>query len=151
MKKRFLIGLIVFLSLSGATFAECCRNSPSGNSNCQKACQNVISLFAIDFSFLSPRATAADVHVCPPKHCCMHQHPCCMPQCPCCEPQPPCCEPACQPQCCPKKSMINEENPQNNIVTVCNKHIPNKSCTTVQTKTSLFRIDLFRIIKLQIL
>lgn len=185
MKKRFIIGLIVFLSLSGASFADCCKCSPSGNSNCQKACQTIFSFLAIDLSILSPRATAADVHVCSPKGLMPWKHHCCRPQ--CCPQQT--CVPACQPQCCPsppqccpcapqcpdcrkqsiapsddyddlqamldaddnQEAMVPTKDNQDGIIPVCNKQESKSPCQTPQSKTSLFRIDLFRTFKIQIL
>lgn len=145
MKEKLLILLIIFLSVAGASFAcGCgCKYSPSGNSNCQKACQNIFSLIALDLSLLSPRAAAADVSVKP--NCCELRQPCCIPQQPCCTPQPPCCTP--QPPCCPRQSM--GEN-QDGIIPVCNKTSLSKPCANEQAKTSLFRIDLFRLFKIQI-
>lgn len=152
MKKIFLIGLIMFLSLTGTSFACCCKNSPSNNSNCQKACQNIFSFIALDLSILSPRATAADVHTCMPKNCCAPQVPCCAPQPPCCVPQSPC--------CCPKQSMVPEDKKEtvlsaddkpSGIIPVTNKQLSNCSCPNSQDKKSFFRIDLFRIFKFKIL
>lgn len=151
MKKIILIGLIVFLSFTGKSFACCCKNSPSNNSNCQKACQNIFSFIALDLSILSPRATAADVHTCMPKNCCAPQAPCCTP---CCTPQVPCCTP--QTQCCPKQSlapddkneiMATAKDENSAIIPVSNK----QPCANPQNKKSLFRIDLFRLFKFQVL
>lgn len=159
MKKIFLITLIVFLSLANASFACGCKNSPCGNSNCQKACQNIFSLIALDLSFLSPRAAAADVHTCMPKNCCVHKNSCCEPQPPCCVPQPPCYAPQ-NPCCCPKQSMtpsddtretmVTAENSQNGIMPVAYKQLAGKLCTTSQDKKSFFRVDLFRLFKVQV-
>lgn len=161
MKKIFFITLIVFLSFADVSFAcGCgCKNSPCGNSNCQKACQTIFSLIALDLSLLSPRATAADVHTCMPKNCCMHKTPCYMPQAPCCMPQPPCCTPQ-NPCCCPKQSMapvdntqatiVTAENSQNGIIPVANKQISNKFCVNSQDRKSFFRVDLFRLFKFQV-
>lgn len=133
----------------------CC--APSGISNLQKACQNVVSFITIDFSFLSPRATAADVNVGP----CKHFPRCCQPQdctCPC---GPQCCP--CTPQCCPcapqcpgcrQQSMAPNNDKQaeiqTSIIPVCNKQVNNKPCCVPQNKPSLFRVDLFRMFKIQI-
>lgn len=151
MKKIFLIGLVVFLGFANASFADCCKNSPSGNSNCQKACQNIFSLIAIDLSLLSPRAAAADIDTCMPKNCCMPQTPCCTPQTPCCVPQNPC--------CCPKQSMtptddkqkatITANNTENAIIPVANKQLLNNPCAKPKDKKSFFRVDLFRIFQIK--
>lgn len=205
MRKNLLLGLILFLSLANASFACCCQHGFTAT-NGQKACQNVFSFLAIDFSFLSPRATAADVHVNGFKHgfrrccnpcnsdCCPESQCCpCAPECCPCQPQccPPQCSPNCQPKCSPytppfnRKSMIidevNKEIPVNNIqlntqeenkceipvcnsqmttvaddkeIPVCNKQTENKPCTKPvcpQGQKSMFRIDLFRTFKFQIL
>lgn len=152
MKKAFLIGLIVFLTFSNVSFAcGCKKNSPSGNSNCQKACQTIFSLIALDLSFLSPRATAADVHTCMPKNCCIHKTPCYVPNHPFCMPQN---------NCCPKQSMApaDEEqeamtppnNKENAVIPVAYKQPSNKVCRNSQDKKSFFRVDLFRLFKVQI-
>jgi len=65
MKKIFLAALIslTFANISfGCGCAGNCKPSFAA-SNDQKECQNIFSLIAIDFSFLSPRAAAADVDV----------------------------------------------------------------------------------------
>lgn len=183
MKKNLLIGLIVFLSMVNTSFANCCPQGLTAT-NGQKACQNIFAFFAIDFSFLSPRATAADVHVCG-KHrfnkCC---NPCesqcdpdsqccpCPPQCPPCQPQ--CC-PSCQPKYCPcppqynrqsmvpttdkkeipvcnKKTTVSEEN--KNEIPISNKQItkkPGANHVSPKNQKSMFRLDLFRTFKVQIL
>lgn len=194
MRKNFLLVLVLFLSLANTSFACCCQHGFTAT-NGQKACQNVFSFLAIDFSFLSPRATAADVHVCGFKHgfrkccppcnseCCPEPQCCpCMPDCCPCPPQ--CCPPQCSPpQCCPssqpkcspyappfnKKSMIidevTKEIPVNNIqlntqeenkseIPVCDKQTPNAPCankTCPKNQKSMFRLDLFRTFKFQIL
>lgn len=135
MRKNLLLGLILFLSLANASFACGCQRGFTAT-NGQKACQNIFAFFAIDFSFLSPRATAADVHVCgkhgfhkccPPcsSECCPDSNCCpCVPECCPCQPQCSPCQPqCCPPQCCPtsqpkcspyvapfnRKSMITDE------------------------------------------
>lgn len=208
MRKNLLLVLILFLSLANASFACCCQHGFTAT-NGQKACQNVFAFFAIDFSFLSPRATAADVHVCakhgfhkycPPCNsgCCPDSNCCpCMPQ--CCPCQPPC-QPQCCPQCCPnsqpkcspyappfnRKSMITDEvtkeipvnniqlntqeenkseTPINNIqpavqkeikseIPVCDKQTTSAPCANQpcsKNPKSMFRLDLFRTFKIQIL
>lgn len=100
--KKILIGLSVFLIFNSVSFADCCKDStaiaPVSN---QKACQTIFSFMALDLSILSPRATAADVHVCSPKNMMPWMHrfmpKCCRPG--CCPQQP--CNQACAPQCCP--------------------------------------------------
>lgn len=150
MKKIFLIGLVVFLSFVNASFACCCKNSPTGNSNCQKACHNIFSLIAIDLSLLSPRAAAADIDTCMPKNCCVPA-PCCTPQTPCCVPQNPC--------CCPKQSMMPDDDKQEAMITasdeqkiipVCNKQPSNNSCTNSKDKKSFFRVNGFRLFHIKV-
>lgn len=206
MRKNLLLVLILFLSLANASFACCCQHGFTAT-NGQKACQNVFAFFAIDFSFLSPRATAADVHVCGFKHgfhkccnpcnteCCPEPQCCpCMPQCCPCPPQccPSQCCPTSQPKCSPysppfnRKSMITDEVtkeipvnniqlntqqekkdeiPANNIqsaapegdkgeMPVCDKQTTSNPCanqTCPKNQKSMFRLDLFRTFKIQIL
>lgn len=153
MKKIILIGLIAFLTFANTSFACGCRNSPSGNSNCQKACQNIFSFIALDLSILSPRATAADVHTCMPKNCCAPQVPCCAPQTPCCVPQAPCCpKQSMVPADDKQEAMVTANDEQNAIIPVANKQEQKQPCASPQNnKKSLFRIDLFRLFKFQIL
>lgn len=148
MIKKIIIGLFVFISFASTSFACCKCGQGLTATNGQKACQNIFSFFTIDFSFLSPRATAADVHVGHPK--CWKSEPCipCCPQaCPC---TPQCCP--CQPQCCPpqcpKQSMETPESEKE--IPVCNKQVTNNPCTNPQNKKSIFRLDLFRTFKVQI-
>lgn len=193
MRKNFLLVLILFLSLANTSFACCCQRGFTAT-NGQKACQNVFSFFAIDFSFLSPRATAADVHVCGKpefRKCCPPCNSECCPEPQCCPCMPDCCP--CQPQCCPqqccppqycptsqqkcspysppfnKKSMITDEVtkeiPVNNIqlnspqenkseIPVCDKQTTNVPCANKacpKNQKSMFRLDLFRTFKFQIL
>lgn len=149
MVKRLLITLILFLSISNTSFACCKCGQGLTATNDQKACQNVFSFLTIDFSFLSPRATAADVHVGHPK---FWKPESCAPYCPQTCPCPPQCCP-CQPQCCPqqcpKQSM--EPNESKKEIPVCNKQVTNNQCPNPQNKKSMFRLDLFRTFKLQIL
>lgn len=177
MKKNLLIVLIVFLSLVNVSYA-CSRCSQGLTvTNGQKACQNVFSFLAIDFSFLSPRATAADVHVCSPKHgmprcwipknsqcnpqCCPNNTQCC-PCTPCYPCQPKCCP--CSPQCdkqsmapdddkkeipvCDKQSIGSDDKEE---IPISNKQTTNTPCQNPQNKKSMFRLDLFRMFKIQIL
>lgn len=144
MKKIFLIGLIMFLSLGGTSFACGCKNSPSGNSNCQKACQNIFSFIALDLSILSPRATAADVHTCMPKNCCAPQAPCCIPQNPCCPKQ------SMVPSDDNAETIITADDKQDAIIPVANKQELKQPCINQQNKKSLFRVDLFRTFKIEI-
>lgn len=137
MRKRILIGLfaglITYLSCSSITFAAPCNASTKlMTAITQKACKNIVSLISIDLSLLSPKAAAADVHTC-----------------------------ACMPKannCC-KKSMLPTEEQEAGIVPASNMQItnpnPNSTPTTNEvnqqvSRTNLFRIDLFRIIKFQI-
>lgn len=134
MRKIFLIALITFVGFTSQSFTEakCCSTTTVSPSICQKACHNIFSVIALDLSILSPRAAAADIHTCMPKFPC----------------------------CCPKKSMTPEEkqetivtsdNEQNTIIPVADKKELKPPCASPQDKKSFFRIDLFRIFKLQIL
>lgn len=64
MKKTFLIAALM-IGLSGCAY--CAPTQPSSNNTQsdihQKACQNVFSLINIDLSLMSPRGAAADVSV----------------------------------------------------------------------------------------
>jgi len=184
--KKSLIVLFTFLSICSRTFACGVNGSTSlATSNNQKACQNVVSFIVIDFSFLSPRATAADLNVGMPKRCMPWMHKCCTPQCytyescapQCCTPQT--CPQACAPQCCPctpqcpncktqsmkpddnklgtlrpksnEQEAITTDTKQDGLVPVANIQESEQQCMTPKTKTSMFRIDLFRRFKFQIL
>lgn len=134
--KNLLIVFVIFLSLVDSCFAcGCCPKGTFSACNEQKACQNVFALIALDLSFLSPRATAADVHIGKPKKCCFpwfHKccpQPCaqpCMPQ--CCPSTPQCCP--CQPPNCRTQSMLPDDdedsissadNEKSGIISVSNK------------------------------
>lgn len=164
MKKKLLTVLIVFLSFVNVSFANCCPQGLTAT-NGQKACQNIFSFLAIDFSFLSPRATAADVHVCGLKHG-MHRCKCepqCCPDSPCCPCVPQCCP--CQQQNCPCPSQSCPCHPQcnqqsmvpttdENEIPVSDKKMNSKQCSNKicpSTPKSMFRLDLFRTFKIQIL
>lgn len=155
MKKVFLVAIILF-GFAGTSLAcgcGCNGKASFAASNNQKACQNVFSLITIDFSFLSPRATAADVNVGMPKPCMKWWHKCCPPSCPApCMPQ---CSP-CVPQGCPKcntQSMTPEcddeamlptlRDKQGEIIPVANMQECNKPNVVSVTKTRLFKIDFF--------
>lgn len=105
MKKNFLIGLVLCLSLCSQAFAcgcGCKGTNSLATSNNQKACKNVVSFMFIDFSFLSPKANAADVSLGMPKRCTSWMHKCSTNQCcadECSVPQD--CPQSCAPQCCP--------------------------------------------------
>lgn len=179
MKKQLLIALIILLSFSGPTFACGCHSGTTSlaTSNNQKACKNVVSFIFIDFSFLSPKATAADLNVgCKPKlrgHFWMHKcrtPQCCADECntdECC-PIPTCpqtCVPQgcnCVPQCpnCKTKSMVPDEGEQkivtqdmerNGVIPVSYQQKIEKQTVKKLNKTNMFRIDLFRHFKFQIL
>lgn len=158
MQKSFIF-TIIFLSFANASFAcgcDCNGKSSFAASNEQKACQNVFSLITIDFSFLSPRATAADVHVGMPKRFMNWGHKCCQPN--CSQPCAPQCVPCspCAPQECPKcrtQSMTTDENDeamapaddkQEKIIPVSNTQEFKKSDVVSSTKTRFFKIDFFR-------
>lgn len=161
--RKFFIAIIILLNFANTSFGCCCAGDARSSfaaSNDQKACQNVFSFITIDFSFLSPRATAADVHVGMPKHF-MWGHRCCQPNCPQpCMPQCTPCSP-CVPQAFPRcrtQSMNLEDNEaaivpngdkQGEIIPVANVQ-ELKTLNSVPTiKTRLFKIDFFRHFKIQ--
>lgn len=119
MKKKLLITALLLLCLVGKTFAADAKTQNMESEVKQKACQNVFSFINIDMSFMSPRATAADVSLNDPK---------------------------------------TLESKKGEIVSVSNKKDV-KSCAPEakrpipehKNKTSLFRIDLLHIFKIQIL
>lgn len=122
MKKKLLIAVLLLLCLAGRTFAADTKTQNMESEVKQKACQNVFSFINIDMSFMSPRATAADVSLN--------------------DPRPP----------EPKKGEIvpiaNKKDVKPNAGPEVKPPMPmpeNKS------KTSLFRIDLLHIFKIQIL
>lgn len=165
MKKQLLLVLVLFLSLYSPSFACGCHGGTTSlaTSNNQKACKNVVSFIYIDFSFLSPKATAADLNLgCKPKlrgHSWIHK--CSTPQ--CCADEcstDECCPQTCIPQCipcvpqhpsCNTKSMSPDEN-QHSIVT---KDAEQDGIIPVsykqKNKANIFRINPFRHLKLQIL
>lgn len=61
MKKKLLITAVLLLCLVGKTFAADAKTQNMEYEVKQKACQNAFSFINIDMSFMSPRATAADV------------------------------------------------------------------------------------------
>ena len=124
MKEKLLL-LCLFLTMSTGAFAAQPQNAPQEMEVKQKACQNVFSLVNIDLSFMSPRGTAADVSMSAPPPC-----PCAGakgPIVPIVDKKPPVCE-----KCPPPKPEVGPQPP-----------MPNR--------TSLFRIDLLHIFKIQIL
>lgn len=161
MRKIFLIVLVIFLSLAESCFA--CGGCPKGTftaCNEQKACQNVFALIALDLSFLSPRATAADVHIGKPKRCCFPWvHKCC-PQ-PCAQPCMPQCCPS-TPQCCPyapqapncrtqsmlqdddEDSMSSADTEKDGIIPVANKQEVKKADEKSKPKTNWVKINFCR-------
>lgn len=160
MKKNLLIICVIFLSLVESCFAcGCCPKDAFAVGNGQKACQNVFALIAIDLSFLSPRATAADVHIGKPKKGCFPWfHKCCPQACaqPC---QPSCCPSA--PQCCPcpqppncrtqsmlqdddEDSMSSADTKEDGIISVANKQEIKPSEEKPKNKTSWVKINFFR-------
>lgn len=175
MQKKFLIGLFLFLSVCSQTFACGDNGNPStAISNNQKACKNVVSFIFIDFSFLSPRATAADISVGMPKRCMHWMHKCCTPRacvsegCPsqCCQPQ--CCTPQCcttqtcpqpcAPQCCPcapqcpdcrMRSMAPDENKHEAVASDVNQDgiipVSNKQETDQQCVTPKSKTHIYKI------
>lgn len=178
MKKQLFIVLTLFLSFYSPALACGCHGGTTSlaTSNNQKACKNVVSFIYIDFSFLSPKATAADLNVgCTPKlrgYSWMHK--CCTPQCcadECCTPQCcpiPVCPQTCGPKCCPcapqcpnceTKSMIPDEEEkkivtqdveQDGVIPVSYKQETVQQTIKQKNKTNMFRIDFFRRFKFHI-
>ena len=71
MKSPFLLVLIAFLSLSNASFACCGKASTTFSTSIgQKACQTVFSFINLDLSLLSPKASIADFNVAGPQTTC---------------------------------------------------------------------------------
>lgn len=164
MRKFFLIAFVIFLSFADSCFAcGCCPKGTFTACNEQKACQNVFALIALDLSFLSPRATAADVHIGKPKRCCfpwMHKccpQPCaqpCMPQ--CCPSASQCCPCTPQPPNCRTQSMLQDEDEdamssadteKDGIIPVANKQEVKQSGEKPKNKTSWVKINFFRHLK----
>lgn len=167
MKKTFLIIFIMFLNLTNASFACGAKGTTTFSTSIgQKACQTVFSFINLDFSVLSPRASIADLSVNGPKTNCCPQVPCC--------PQKQSMEAddiqkAVIPTTNDLKSMgieegtgriilvtnkqeaIASEDKEKSITPVTNKQELNTTPENQQAKASLFRIDLLRRFKLQIL
>lgn len=118
MKKKLLLTSLLFLSLSCSVFAAQPQNEVNNAELKQKACQNIFSLVNIDFSFMSPRGTAADVSI-------------------------------------SDSANTNGEAKKStgNIEPIANKQPKPCACQTAtpQNKTSLFRLDLLHLFKIQIL
>lgn len=66
MKKKLLVTLCLLMSLNSIAFAADTKIQPTETDVKQKACQNVFSLINIDLSVMSPRAAVADVNTPPP-------------------------------------------------------------------------------------
>lgn len=121
--KKILLCSVILMSLSSSVFAASNPPNTVESEIKQKSCQNVFSFINIDLSLMSPRATVADTNI-----------------------------DASTPAQVPQK--------KDNVVPVSNKKNAKNSCTVspevskekpLQSKTSLFRIDLLHIFKLQIL
>lgn len=154
MKKTFLFALMAFFSFTNASFAcGCCGTKAAttfSTSIGQKACQTVFSFINLDLSLLSPRASIADFNVAGPQTTC------------CCKKQAmgptDDTKQATVPTANDLKSMANETG-QEKIIPVSNKielrgteenSEPEIQPTKQKSKTSLFRVDLFRRFKIQI-
>jgi hypothetical protein len=124
MKKNLLIAACLFLGLSSQAFAVESQNVPTNTEIEQKACQNVFSFINIDLSLMSPRGTAADVNVV-------------------------------------NSANSSFSDQKDAIVPVSNKQEIKQPCACAfksqepakasKNKTSLFRIDLLHIFKIQIM
>lgn len=128
MKKNLLVAACLFFAVSGQAFAAQSQNMPQEMELKQKACQNVFSLINIDLSLMSPRGTAADVNFVDSANTNYSGKK---------DPIVPISNKQCAKQPCPCQMMKPApEGP---------KPLP------PQNKTSLFRIDLLHIFKIQIL
>lgn len=132
MKNNFLSLLITLLMLiapSIPTMADCPNNSSI--SNCQKACKNIISLINLDLAILSPKASIADFCLSGPKTTC--------------------CKQAMQESSDTKETMATAEK-QDAIIPVTNTQETIKQADTKskKNKLSVFRVDLFRLFKIQL-
>lgn len=125
MKKNLLIVLCLFLSLSSIAFAADTKIQPTETEVKQKACQNVFSLINIDLSFMSPRATVADVNT------------------------PPCPMPS-KGGIVPISDKTGKVMPPPAAGRFA-PPAPPASTSPAKNKTSFFRIDLLGIFKIQIL
>jgi len=131
MKKNLLIVACLFLSLSNQAFAAPPQGEVNNAEIKQKACQNIFSFINIDLSLMSPRGTAAaDVNVV-------------------------------------NSANTNslDKKPMEPIVPICDKKCPKQPCPCAfvtpapmpappqapKNKTSLFRLDLLHIFKIQVL
>lgn len=172
MKKKLLIILMTFSSLANASFACGCGERGTTTlwtSICQKACQNVVSLINLDLSILSPRASIADLNVAGPQTtCCSKKQSVLSPN----NDQKSMTPEDMQATIIPNndlKSMAIDEDTgriilvtnrqesmayrgkEATIIPITNKQELKHPSIEPKSKTSLFRIDLFRRFKLQIL
>ena len=125
MKKNLLIAAVLFLSLSGNAFCAEAQLPTTQSDIHQKACQNVFSFINIDLSLMSPRGTMADSKI-------------------------------------DASTLVPPPPPRHNggIVPIANQSltpcppqplVKEEKVITNTGKTSLFRLDLFHIFKIQIL
>lgn len=128
MKKSLLIAMCL-LTLSGQAFAAQLQNTPQEMELKQKACQNVFSFINIDLSLMSPRGAAADVNVANSANTNSNDKKSI-------EPVVPISNKQCAKQPCSCPSCAS---------------VPPPSIPKQQNKTSLFRIDLLHIFKIQVL
>lgn len=141
MRKIFLLAFVLVFSCSNASFACCgCKGSNNLSTRIyQKACQNVLALIHFDVSLLSPRASISDLEVAGPKTTCCSKKQLVIPD-DCPQADPP----------GDKKSMTTTDN-RDAIIPVANIKCSNQPCTKPQNKLSLFRVELLRIFKIQVL
>lgn len=122
MKKNMLIVACVFLSLAGKSLAAEAPKPQEMPEIKQKSCQNVFSFINIDLSVMSPRAAASDLSVVTP-------------------PMPP----ESKKGASVAVSYKKEQKPE------LKQPELNTPISNTKSKTSLFRIDLLHIFKIQIL
>lgn len=123
MKKNLLIAAVLFLSLSGNAFCAEAQLPTTQSDIHQKACQNVFSFINIDLSLMSPRGTMADSKI------------------------------DASTLTPPPKSGDGIVPISNKSLTPCQPQplVKEEKGLTNKGKTSLFRLDLFHIFKIQIL
>jgi hypothetical protein len=127
MKKKLLVTLCLLLSLNGVAFCAEAKNQSMESEVKQKACQNVFSLINIDLSLFSPRAAVADVNV----------------------PNPQPCPRNCIAPITNKNGMMMPPPPMPRANSC--QSAPPAPPAPPKNKTSLFRIDLLGLFKIQIL
>lgn len=153
--KNFLLLLLITFStfLCTSLNAEAHGSIKLSTSICQKACHNIFSLISLDLALLSPKASISDLSLCGPKTSCCNKKQIITPECKEDE----------------KSSVDNDDEKESILPELRDKAmgpeirekaiIPvaykqeskQQPCATSKTKSSMFRVDLFRCLRLQIL